>query len=94
MFYILVNDRKNISYEEQYKNIQENQQTFIIPLDIYNTMGNILYGKEYNNIKNKTKKEDSFKSKDGMSLFDLIDAKSRFPKKYSHIYNISFTNCK
>ena len=27
---ILVNDRKNISYEEQYKHIYENQQNFII----------------------------------------------------------------
>ena len=45
-FYIIVNDNKNVSYEKQYKYIQENQQTFITPLDIYNTMGNILYDKK------------------------------------------------
>ena len=29
MLYMIINDRKNFSYEEQYKNIYENQQTFI-----------------------------------------------------------------
>ena len=94
MLYILVNDRKNISYEEQYMYLNKNQQTFITGFDIYNTMGNILYGKEYNNIKNKTNQEDSFKSDMGISLFNEIDAKTRFPKKYSHIYKISLNHCK
>ena len=94
MLYILMNDRKGISYEEQYFHIQENQQTFITAFDIYNTMGNILYGKEYNDIKNKTNQEDSFKSEDGISLFNYIDAKSRFPKKYSHVYKLSLSHCK
>jgi hypothetical protein len=34
MLYIIVNDRKNISYEKQYKYIHENQQTFITGFDI------------------------------------------------------------
>ena len=43
-FFIIINDRKNLTYEEQYKFIQENQQTFITAFDIYNTIGNIIYG--------------------------------------------------
>ena len=40
-FFVIINDRKNISYEKQNKYIQENQQTFITAFDIYNTSGNI-----------------------------------------------------
>ena len=94
MLYILSNDKKNITYEAQYKNLYENQQTFITAFDIYNTIGNILYGKEYSNIKNKTNQEDTFKSNYGISLFEEIDAKNRFPKKYSHIHKIRLDNCK
>ena len=36
MLYMIINDRKNISYEKQYKNIYKNQQTFITSYDIYN----------------------------------------------------------
>ena len=94
MLYILINDRKNMSYEEQYMYLHENQQTFITAFDIYNTMGNILYGNDYNNVKNKTIKEDTFKSEYGISLFNKIDAKTRFPKKYAHIHQIRLNNCK
>ena len=34
MLYMIINDRKNISYEEQYKYIYINQQTFITAYDI------------------------------------------------------------
>ena len=67
MLYFLINDRKNVSYEEQYKNIHENQQTFITAYDIYNTMGNILHGDNYINIKNKTQSVDTTKSEHGIS---------------------------
>ena len=91
---ILVNDRKNTTYEEQYFHIHENQQTFITALDIYNTFGNILYGDEYANIKNKTFEDDTFKSEYGISLFNPIDPKSRYPKKYYHIHELSLNACK
>ena len=38
MLYLLINDRKNISYNEQYFNLHENQQAFITAFDIYNTI--------------------------------------------------------
>ena len=34
MFFIIVNDRKNIDYNQQYFNIQKNQQAFITAYDI------------------------------------------------------------
>ena len=94
MLYILTNDKKQISYEEQYIHIYENQQTFITAFDVYNTLGNILFGDEYNKIKNKTIQEDTFRSEYGISLFEKIDAKERNPKKYTHIHKINLNHCK
>ena len=75
MLYIIVNDRKNISYNEQYKYINENQQTFITGYDIYNTFINIIYGDKYeSNI--------APKSHNGNSLFKRINQKSRKPNNY------------
>ena len=47
MFYILVNDRNNLSYESQYKYMHQNQQTFITGFDIYNTLIHLIYGDKY-----------------------------------------------
>ncbi len=94
MLYIFVNDRKNVSYEDQYINIYENQQKFITPFDIYNTFGHLLFGKNYNTIKNKTIYKDTFKSGYGISLFNYINGKERNPKKYSHISDILYDSCK
>ena len=85
MLYVIINDRENISYEEQYKYIQENQQTFISSYDIYNTIGNLIFGDEYYIIKNKTEDNDTPKSQFGKSLFEKIDQKIRNPKFYNSI---------
>ena len=85
MLYMIINDRKNISYEEQYKYINENQQTFITAYDIYNTIGNLIFGDEYNNIKNKTVYHDTPKSQYGQSLFNKINQKNRNPQFYKNI---------
>lgn len=82
MPYIIINDRKNMDYNQQYLNIQENQQTFITAYDIYNTMNNIIYGDNYNEIPNKEDTHDSPKSPKGKSLFDKINPKERRPKNY------------
>jgi hypothetical protein len=82
MLYILMNDRKNISYNEQYYNINENQQTFITAYDIYNTICHLMYGNEYQYILNKTSKNDTPKSPLGKSLLTKINKKERSPKKY------------
>ena len=76
MLYIIVNDRKNISYNEQYMYINENQQTFITGYDIYNTFINIIYGDKYES-------KIAPKSHNGISLFKRIDQKSRSPYNYS-----------
>ena len=82
MLYIICNDRKNISYQEQYKNIKNNQQILITAYDIYNTIGNILFGDYYRLVQNKTKFIDTPKSMFGKSLFNYIDSKNRYPSYY------------
>ena len=78
MFYLFVNDRKNVNYYSQYKYIYENQQTFITGFDIYNTIIHLLYGEQY-----ETNKTVGIISKKGKSLFTMIDSKARSPKHYA-----------
>ena len=87
MLYIITNDRKNISYAEQYENMKNNQQILITGFDIYNTFGHIMYGDNYSLIKNKTKEKDSPKSEFGISLFNKINPKERSPKNYKNMDN-------
>ena len=91
MLFILVNDRKNVSYYDQYYHIQQNQQTFITGYDFYNTVANLLYGDKYIDIKNKTDDHDTPKSPKGESLFNYIDPMSRHPKNYE---NMDINICK
>ena len=82
MLYMICNDRKNISYNEQYRYIYENQQVLVSAYDIYNTIGNLLYGDKYILIQNKTNNKDTPKSKFGQSLFNEIKSKNRSPRNY------------
>ena len=82
MLYLLINDRKNISYKEQYKYLYENQQTFITAFDIFNTIENLIYGDNYLSIKKKNFK-NSPKIKYGASLFTKINKKYRSSKRYN-----------
>ena len=82
MLYIICNDRKNISYNNQYSFILKNQQILITAYDIYNTIANLIYGDDYELILNKTDKKDTPKSSLGQSLFNYINSKRRKPKKY------------
>lgn len=95
-FFIIVNDRKNISIEQQYKYINENQQTFITAFDIYNTIGNLIYGDEYFYIPNKTIEQNTIKSPLGTSLFNKINPKERYAnsKKYTDYSGICISVCK
>ena len=54
MLFLIINDRKNISYNEWYLNIYENQQAFITAYDIYNTVAHLIFGNKYEYIQNKT----------------------------------------
>ena len=95
MFYILVNDKKNSSYDEQYKYIYENQQNLITAFDFYNTLGNIIFGDKYKYIKSKTRNKDTCKSPYGESLFNQIkNNKNRHPKKYNKISQMDLITCK
>ena len=85
MLYIIINDRKNTSYNEQYYFIHQNQQTFITAYDIYNTINNLLYGDNYANISNLTDENATPKSSLGKSLLEKIDAKYRNPKNYDNM---------
>ena len=87
MFYLICNDRKNISYNEQYRNIQYNQQTLVTGYDIYNTISNLVFGDKYNSIANKTEEIESPKTKHGISLFDKINSKERSPNQYKSMTN-------
>ena len=88
MLYLLINDRKNISYNEQYFNLHENQQAFITAFDIYNTINHLLYGDFYINIKNKTNYIDTPKSPFGQSLFFAIDKRQRLLFNNEHFQYI------
>ena len=80
---ILVPDSKNISYEDQYAEIINNQQTLITPFDIYYTLRHIIYG---NNYKNNLFTEQN---NEGESLFKYINPKERICSKY-----LNFSGCK
>ena len=85
MLYVIINDRKNISYYEQYSNIQQNQQIFITAYDIYNTFNHLLYGDKYSNILNLTDENPTPKSSFGISLLEKMDGKFRKSKNYENM---------
>ena len=89
---IMMNDRKNLTYEEQYKYIYENQQIFVTPFDVYNFLGNIVYGNKYSMIDNITKNIDTCKSSNGISLLEQINPKERKPQKYKYLSHISMSD--
>ena len=85
MLFIIINDRKNIDYGQQYFNIQKNQQALITAYDIYNTIGYLAYGDNYKNIPKKDDYHDTPRSQRGESLFDVINSKERRPKNYIYM---------
>ena len=93
MLFMIINDRKNVNYEEQYKYIYENQQILVSSYDVHNTISNLMYGDKYVYIQNKTKNKDTPKSGNGISLFDKIDPQTRFPKYFQKYGNIQLDKC-
>ena len=90
MLYLLINDRDNISYKDQYFYIYENQQNFITAYDIYNTINHLLYGDYYININNKTNEHDTPKSPLGKSLFTYIP---KIPRTYINFNYLQHKIC-
>ena len=78
MFYLIVNDKKNKSYESQFHYLHQNQQTFITGFDIFNTIIHFIYGDKYG-----TKETENIISPSGESLFNKINQKKRGPKRYT-----------
>ena len=87
MLFIIINDRKNVSYYEQYSNIYENQQSFITAYDIYNTIVHLIYGNKYSSIKFKTTDNNGPKSPFGTSLFTKMDKKNRTSKNFIKMFH-------
>ena len=87
MLYVIINDRKNISYNEQYFYINQNQQTFITAYDIYNTVNHLLFGDKYRYILNLTDEYPTPKSSFGESLFEKIDQKLRKSTNYENMFH-------
>ena len=81
MFYLIVNDRKNQTYESQYEYLYKNQQSFITGYDIYNTIIHLIYGDKFG-----TNITNDIKSDKGESLFNIINSKIRSPKIYNPMY--------
>ena len=79
IFILLVNDIKNLTYEEQYSEIKNNQQNFITSFDIYYTIRYIIYGENYKKPPLNGNKDD------GESLFKYINPKTRTCDKYKRI---------
>ena len=87
IFLLIIPDKKNVSYVEQYSEILKNQQTFITPFDIYYTIRHIIYGDKYT--QNLLKEQNNENNK-GESLFNYINPKERNCKKY---ININYCQC-
>jgi hypothetical protein len=85
MLYILSYDKKNLTYDERYKHLIQNQQKLITAYDIYNTIGHLIYWDSYKKIKDKEKsRKDTPKTKFGKSIFTKIDSK-RVPSDYKNM---------
>ena len=81
IFILLVPDKRNASYEEEYGEVLKNQQNLITSFDIYYTIRHIILGKEY---KKKLLKEQK---NEGESLFKYINPKERNCTKYERFEN-------
>jgi len=73
--------------------MHKNQQTFITAFDIYNTIENIIYGDEYIFVANKTSEKGTSKSPLGISLFDYINQKERYPSKFKNYSDLYLAVC-
>ena len=88
---IILSDKKDKSYEEQYQNIYKNQQTFITTYDVYHTLKHIINGDDIpitiNNIENNGEIFEPQKHFLGASLFNYINPSERYCSNYIDINN-------
>ena len=85
----ILSDNKDKTYEEQYRNIYQNQQTFITTYDIYHSLKHIINSEDTPiTIKNIEKNGQIFNPKKhfiGTSLFNYIDKNERICSNYIDI---------
>ena len=84
---ILVPNNEKLYKDNLYEKIKSNQQTFITPFDIYNTLIHLAYGK---NKKEYKRKSVSY----GGSLFSKLNYKTRICKSSKLKPNIDNFSCK
>ena len=99
LLFILVNDRKNVNYKEQYQYIYKNQQNFITAYDIYSTFCNIIYGnyQKPTRFRNPFKRIQTCSTRYGTSLFNKINnINERCPRRYARYSEsgMSHISCK
>ena len=82
MLFLMIPNKINETYYQQFRNIYENQQRFITAYDIYNTLCFLMLGNNYYYKKKKSKTEYIFESKLGINLFEPINV-YRDPGNYS-----------
>ena len=89
LLYLILPDKKGMSYEEQYENLRKNQQTFTTSYDIYHTLKHIINGYDKPiTTKSVEKQGEFFNPKThflGTSLFNKINQKERFCSNYIDI---------
>ena len=71
-WFIILHNFKN---KEEIKNLEENQQTFLTPYDIFDTMSDIIFDEEIEDVHTRLDL--------GKSVFRKIDAKSRNCMKHT-----------
>ena len=86
LLFLIVSDKKNITYEQQYSQIIKNQQTLVTPFDIFYTLRYIIYEENYK----KSPLNGNYN--DGEYLFKNINPKERICKKYQQM-DISTCQC-
>ena len=72
LWFIILHDFKN---EDEMKNLEENQQTFLTPYDIFDTLSDIIFDKEIFEVHTRLNL--------GKSIFRKIDSKNRNCMKYT-----------
>ena len=87
-FFLLLSKNNNI---DNFKtNLQNNQQIFLTPYDIHDTMIHIIYGKNMNSedIKNAYSADNK-----GNSVFNNINEEERTCEKYNEWHDYNFCCC-
>lgn len=79
LLFLIVPDKINKTYAQQYTEINKNQQILVTPFDIFYTLRYIIYDENYKNTPLNGNKDD------GENLFKYINPKERICNKYQQM---------